>query len=262
MPNLFDMSGKTVLVTGGSRGLGRGIVRGFAEAGANVAIVSRKLENCQAVARETEALGVKAYAYGCHVGHWDEIEPMFEAVWNHFGRVHVVVNNAGMSPTYDKLSSVSEKLFDSVIGVNFKGPFRLCALAGERMYEAGGGAIINMSSLSALGSSPHTAFYGGAKAGLNTIGRACATAFHPKVRVNTVVVGPFNTDVSKYWSDPPASPNDRQTQGGLRVGLPQDMVSTMLYLASDASQYVTGAEIKVDGGGWGVGLTADQDAVS
>ena len=150
MRNLFDMTGKTVLVTGGSRGLGRGLAQGFAEAGANLAIVSRKLENCESVAHEIEKLGGRAFPYACHVGRWDEIKPMFEAVWRHFGRVDVVVNNAGMSPTYPSLGDVSEKLFDSVIGVNFKGPFRLCAVAGERMYAAGGGAIINMSSLASL----------------------------------------------------------------------------------------------------------------
>ena len=259
MTNLFDMTGKTVLITGGSRGLGRGLVRGFAQAGANVAIVSRKLENCEALAREVETLGVKAFPYGCHIAHWDEVAPMFDAVWNHFGRVDVVVNNAGMSPTYDSLSSVSEQLFDAVIGVNFKGPFRLCALAGERMYEAGGGSIINMSSRASVDPRPGTAFYGGAKAGLNVIGRAMADAFHPRVRVNTVIVGPFNTDVAKHWADPPESPDSRRTRAGKRVGLPEDMVSTVLYLAADASRYVTGAEIKVDGGGWKPGLAADVD---
>ena len=263
MQNLFDMTGKTVLVTGGSRGLGRGLVQGFAEAGADVAIVSRKLESCEAAAREIEALGVRAFACGCHIGRWDEIEPMFDAVWDHFGKVDVVVNNAGMSPTYPSLKDVSEKLFDSVIGVNFKGPFRLCAVAGERMYAAGGGAIINMSSLASLTGTPGTAFYGGAKAGLNVVSQAFATAYHPKVRVNTNIVGPFATDVSRYWPDPPDPANPRRTKGGLRVGLPADMVSTALYLAADASQYVTGAAIKVDGGGWGVGrVREDADAVS
>jgi NAD(P)-dependent dehydrogenase (short-subunit alcohol dehydrogenase family) len=263
MKNLFDMKGKSVLVTGGSRGLGRGLVQGFAEAGADVAIVSRKLDNCEAVAREVEKLGVKAFPYACHIGHWDEVEPMFDAVWSHFGKVDVVINNAGMSPTYPSLVEVSEKLFDAVIGVNFKGPFRLCAVAGARMHQAGGGAIINMSSIASLNGSPATAFYGGAKSGLNVVSQAFATAYHPIVRVNTILVGPFSTDVSKYWADPPDPNNPRRTKGGLRVALPEDMVTTALYLAADASSYVTGAAIKVDGGGWGVGRAGDAaDAVS
>lgn len=260
MTNLFDMTGKTVLVTGGSRGLGRAMVQGFAEAGADVAIVSRKLENCQAVAREVERLGVRAFAHGCHVGHWDEIEPMFDAVWTHFGKVDVVVNNAGMSPTYPSLGAVTEKLFDSVVGVNFKGPFRLCAVAGERMYAAGGGSIINMSSIASLTGTPGTAPYGGAKAALNLISQAFAAAYHPKVRVNTVLVGPFATDVAQHWPDPPDPDRPGRTKGGLRVGLPQDMVSTALYLAADASHYVTGAAIRVDGGGWGLGRGAAEAA--
>lgn len=263
MKNLFDLTGKTALVTGGSRGLGRGIVRGLAEAGANVAVVSRKIENCAEVAAEiAKTTGVKTFAYGCHVGHWDEIAPMFDAVWGHFGKVDIVINNAGMSPTYNSLSEVNEKLFDSVIGVNFKGPFRLSVVAAERMFKAGGGAIVNMSSLASLRGSPGMAFYGGAKAGLNIITQSVAAAYHPIVRANTVIVGPFNTDVSKYWTDPPESPMARRTKGGLRVGLPEDMVSTILYLVSDASRYVTGAQIKVDGGGWSAGRVSDADAVS
>ncbi|MET0181646.1 MAG: SDR family oxidoreductase [Caulobacterales bacterium] len=261
--NLFDLTGKTALVTGGSRGLGKGIAKGLAEAGANVAVVSRKLENCEQVAADiAKTTGVKTFAYGCHIGRWDEVEPMFDAVWGHFGKVDIVVNNAGMSPTYNTLVDVNEKLFDSVIGVNFKGPFRLSVLAGERMMKAGGGSIINMSSIASLNGAPYTAFYGGAKAGLNVITTAVASAYHPNVRANTVLVGPFNTDVAQYWPNRPASSSSRETSDGLRVGLPEDMVSTILYLASDASQYVTGAQIRVDGGGWGMGRANDAAAAS
>jgi len=257
LKNLFDMTGKKVLITGGSRGLGRGLAQGFAEAGADVAIVSRKLEACETAAQEIEKLGVRAFPYACHLGRWDEIEPMFEAVWRHFGKVDVVINNAGMSPLYPSLYEVTEKLFDSVIGVNFKGPFRLCAVAGKRMYEAGGGSIINMSSLASLQGSANVAPYGGAKAGLNNISEAFAAAYRPKVRVNTILVGGFNTDVSKYWPDPPDPANPRRTLQGKPIGLPEDMVTTALYLAADASFFVTGAAIKVDGGGWGGAGAAD-----
>jgi NAD(P)-dependent dehydrogenase (short-subunit alcohol dehydrogenase family) len=128
------------------------------------------------------------------------------------------------------------------------------------MFKAGGGAIINMSSLASLTGSPATAFYGGAKAGLNVISQAFAAAYHPRVRVNTIIVGPFATDVSKHWPDPPDPANPRRTKGGLRVGLPEDMISTALYLAADASRYVTGAQIRVDGGGWGQGRAGAEAA--
>ena len=252
MPDLFDMRGKAVLITGGSRGLGRAMAQGFAEAGADVAIVSRKLDACEAAAHELEALGVRAFPYACHVGRWDEIEPMFEAVWRHFGKVDVVVNNAGMSPLYPSLGEVSERLFDSVIGVNLKGPFRQAAVAGERMAQGDGGSIINISSTASLSPTPGTAFYGAAKAGLTVLSQAFAAAFAPKVRVNTIVVGPFATDVAEHWPDPPDHARPGFTLAGRRVGLPQDIVTTALYFAADASRYVTGAAVRVDGGGWGM----------
>jgi NAD(P)-dependent dehydrogenase (short-subunit alcohol dehydrogenase family) len=239
MTDLFDMHGKTVLITGGSRGLGRAMAQGFAEAGADIAIVSRKLDACEEAAREIEQLGVRALPYACHMARWDEIAPMFEAVWDHFGKVDVVVNNAGMSPLYPSLPEANERLFDAVIGVNFKGPFRLCAVAGERMNQGAGGSIINISSTASLNPTPNTAFYGGAKAALGVISQAVAAAYHPKVRVNTIIVGPFATDVA------------------------QDIVTTALYLAADASRYVNGAAIRLDGGGSGMGRAGwAEDAVS
>ena len=264
MTDLFDMTGKAVLITGGSRGLGRAMAQGFAEAGADVAIVSRKLDACEQAAREIEQLGRRAFPYACHMARWDEIEPMFEAVWNHFGKVDVVVNNAGMSPLYPSLPEATERLFDAVIGVNFKGPFRLCAVAGDRMFKAGGGSIINISSTASIEPSPNTAFYGGAKAALGVISQAVAAAYHPKVRVNTIIVGPFATDVAQHWPDPPSAADPRRTRSGRRIGAPEDIVSTALYLSADASRYVNGAQIKVDGGGWAMARasTAEAEPVS
>ena len=263
MTDLFDMHGKTVLITGGSRGLGRAMAQGFAEAGADIAIVSRKLDACEEAAREIEQLGVRALPYACHMARWDEIAPMFEAVWDHFGKVDVVINNAGMSPLYPSLPEANERLFDAVIGVNFKGPFRLCAVAGDRMNQGAGGSIINISSTASLNPTPNTAFYGGAKAALGVISQAVAAAYHPKVRVNTIIVGPFATDVAEHWPDPPDPANRRRTKSGMRIGAPEDIVSTALYLAADASRYVNGAAIKVDGGGWSMGRAGwAEDAVS
>src|SRR6202020_1415815 len=144
---VFDLTGKVVVVTGGSRGLGREIATAVARQGADVVIASRKLENCEETAKEiSKETGRQTMAYGVHVGRWDELAPFVDAVYDRFGKVDVLFNNAGMSPVYDKLTDVSEKLFDSVINLNFKGPFRLAALIGERMHAAGGGSIIKLSS--------------------------------------------------------------------------------------------------------------------
>src|SRR3954463_5418244 len=124
-PATTSLEGKVALVTGGSRGLGREMVLAFAEAGADVIIASRKKDNCDELAAEvTKATGRRAVGVGCHVGHWNEVEALAQTAYDEFGKVDVLVNNAGMSPLYARLTDVTEDLFDKVIGVNFKGPFR------------------------------------------------------------------------------------------------------------------------------------------
>src|ERR1700712_4804538 len=137
---LFDLTDRVVLVTGGSRGLGREMALACARMGADVVVASRNLETCQAVSEEIEATtGRSALPYAVHVGRWDQLDGLVDAAYERFGKVDVLINNAGMSPTYDSLTDVSEKLFDAVVNLNFKGPFRLSALIGERMVAAGRG---------------------------------------------------------------------------------------------------------------------------
>lgn len=242
---LFDLTGKVALVTGGSRGLGREIVLGFAAAGADVVIASRKLGNCKALAEEVEALGRRALPVACHVGHWDECGSLAEQAYEHFGKVDVLVNNAGMSPLAPSSAETSEELFDKVIGVNFKGPFRLTALIGQRMYDGDGGSVINVSSSGALFPAPRFGPYAGAKAGLNALTGVFAREFAPRVRVNTLSAGPFLTDIAKHW--PPESERTWKNAAG-RPGDPAEVVTTALYLASPASSYTTGSLLRVDGG--------------
>ncbi|HZZ35819.1 MAG TPA: SDR family NAD(P)-dependent oxidoreductase [Caulobacteraceae bacterium] len=248
MTESFDLSGKVALITGGSRGLGHAMALAFAGAGADVAVVSRKLDACQATAAEIEAIGRRAFAYSCHVGRWDAIEPMVDAVYDHFGKVDVLVNNAGMSPLYPSLDAVTEDAFDKVIGINFKGPFRLTALVGKRMHEGAGGSVINMSSIAALEASPWSLPYAGAKAALNSLTTGFAAAYSPNVRVNSIVVGPFGTDVSDHWADPRDPANPGYTKAGMRIGRPDEISGLALYLASDASSFTNAALIRVDGG--------------
>ncbi|HUZ12719.1 MAG TPA: SDR family NAD(P)-dependent oxidoreductase [Caulobacteraceae bacterium] len=248
MDDRFDLTGRTALVTGGSRGLGRAMAQGLAERGADIAVVSRKLDACEAAAHEIEALGVRAFACACHMGRWDEIEPMANAVWDRFGRIDILVNNAGMSPLYPALDEVTEDGFDKVIGVNFKGPFRLTALLGKRMHAGRGGSVINISSTAALNASPWALPYAGAKAALNAMTLGFAAAYSPNVRVNSIIVGPFATDVAEHWADPPDHANPGYTRAGLRIGQPGEIVGLALYLASDASSFTNGAMIRIDGG--------------
>jgi NAD(P)-dependent dehydrogenase (short-subunit alcohol dehydrogenase family) len=239
---------KVALVTGGSRGLGREMVLAFARAGADVIIASRKLDACEALAREVETeIGRQALPVACHVGRWPDVEALAEAAYGRFGRVDVLVNNAGMSPVYPRNVDVTEDLFDKVIGVNLKGPFRLTAIVGTRMAEGEGGSIINVSSTAAIHPSEFTIPYSAAKAGVNAMTEAFAYAFGPKVRVNCIMPGPFLTDISKAW-DMPLFERQAQRHAMKRGGQPEEIVGAALYFASDASSFTTGSVLKIDGG--------------
>jgi NAD(P)-dependent dehydrogenase (short-subunit alcohol dehydrogenase family) len=244
MSELFDLHGKVALVTGGSRGLGLAMARAFAQAGCDLIIASRKLEACERAAAEFRALGRRALAVSVHVGDWSAVDSLIETSYAAFNRIDILVNNAGMSPAMPS-HLVTEELFDKVLSVNFKGPFRLASQIGWRMAQGAGGSIINISSTGALMPLPGVVPYGGAKAALNAMSVSLAHEYGPKVRVNTISVGPFLTDISKAWSE-----EDRRVQPNAlrRPAQPEEIVTTALYLASPASSFTTGATIRVDGG--------------
>jgi NAD(P)-dependent dehydrogenase (short-subunit alcohol dehydrogenase family) len=245
---LFDLTDQVVLVTGGSRGLGREMAFAMARCGADVIIASRNFDTCVATADEIEkATGRSAMPYQVHVGRWDQLDGLVDAAYERFGRVDTLINNAGMSPLYESLTSVSEKLFDAVINLNLKGPFRLSSLVGERMVDAGSGAIINVSSTGSIRPRAEFLPYAAAKAGLNALTQGLAMAYGPAVRVNTLMAGPFFTDISKAW-DLDSTDVRAQFAALKRVGEPAEIVGAALYLASDASQFTTGATLRVDGG--------------
>jgi NAD(P)-dependent dehydrogenase (short-subunit alcohol dehydrogenase family) len=243
----FDVSGRVVVVTGGTRGLGLAMAYGFAHAGAQVVVVSRKPEACDEVASALRAEGAIAAACACHVGHWDRLDGLVEDIYRDFGRIDVLVNNAGVSPQYDKLTDVTEELFDKVIDVNLKGPFRLAALVGERMVEGTGGSIINVSSTGAVRPTRDIVPYAAAKAGVNAMTVGLAHALGPTVRVNAIMPGPFLTTISRAW-DMDLFAQRAQTFPLRRAGEAEEIVGAALYLASDASSYTTGTILTVDGG--------------
>ena len=246
---IFDLSGKVAIITGGSRGLGLEMARAFAVAGANVVIASRKLEPCEIAATEIqEATGRECIGVAYHAGSWEDSDALTELAYDRFGHVDVLVNNAGMSPLYESLTAVTEALYDKVLEVNLRGPFRLSSLIGERMAAGDGGSIINVSSTAAVQPTPTELPYGMAKAGLNAMTLGLARAYSPKVRVNCIMPGPFLTDISKAW-DMDAFNERAKTMIPLRRGgQPEEVVGAALYFASAASSFTTGAILKVDGG--------------
>jgi NAD(P)-dependent dehydrogenase (short-subunit alcohol dehydrogenase family) len=244
---LFDLTGRVALVTGGTRGLGRSILRTLAKAGADVVVSSRKQEACEEAAAEVRNFGRRAFAHCCHIGHWDEIDGLVDAAYDNFGKVDILVNNAGLAPTYPNPQSVTEDLWDKTIAVNLKGPYRLTALVGERMIAGDGGSIVNISSIGGVRPTNDILPYAAAKAGLNALTIGFADALGPKVRVNAVMPGPFLTDISRNW-DHEAFAERARTFALRRAGDPDELASAVLYFASDASSFTTGAVLAVDGG--------------
>ncbi|MDP6831317.1 MAG: SDR family oxidoreductase [Alphaproteobacteria bacterium] len=246
--NHIDMTDKVVLITGGSRGLGRAMALGFAEAGADLIITSRKIESCEATAREVEALGRQAMPYACHVGYWQQVDALVEAAYERFGRIDVLINNAGMSPHYGRPDEITEALYDKVLDVNLKGTFRLCANVGQRMVDGDGGAIINVSSTAAIRPTKDVITYAAAKAGVNAMTEAFADAYGPKVRVNCIMPGPFLTDISKAWDMEAFNARAEERIALQRGGEAEEVAAAALYLASDGASYTTGAILRIDGG--------------
>ncbi|OHV56543.1 short-chain dehydrogenase [Pseudofrankia sp. BMG5.36] len=242
------LEGKAALVTGATRGLGRAIAEAFAAAGANVIVVSRKPD---AVARAADQIsarsGQKVFGVAAHVGDWNQCTALVERAYELVDRVDVLVNNAGIAPLYSALHDASEELFDKTLGVNLKGPFRLSSLVAQRMLTTGGGSIINVSSVAAVRPTQHEIPYGAAKAGLHVLTTGIALAYGPTVRANTIMPGPFLTDIAAGW--------DMEKFGEFaarmpmrRAGAPDEITGAALYLASGMSSFTTGALLRVDGG--------------
>jgi NAD(P)-dependent dehydrogenase (short-subunit alcohol dehydrogenase family) len=244
---LFDLSGRVALVTGATRGLGLAIATGYAAAGAHVIVVSRKAEACEGVAAMLREQGGAASAAPCHVGRWREIDELVVDVYRQFGAVDVLVNNAGISPLYEHVSEVSEELWDKVLAVNLKGPFRLATLIGGRMAAGRGGSIINVSSTGAVRPTADIVPYAAAKAGVNAMTVGLADALGPQVRVNAIMPGPFLTSIARSW-DLGMLAERTETFPLRRAGEAHEIVGAALYLATDASSFTTGAVLTVDGG--------------
>jgi NAD(P)-dependent dehydrogenase (short-subunit alcohol dehydrogenase family) len=189
-------------------------------------------------------MGRRALAVSVHAGRWESIDAMIETVYDWTDHVDVLVNNAGMGPAVPS-HEVTEQLFDSIVGLNFKGPFRLASQFAKRMSDGAGGSIINVSSSGALRPMPGVVPYGSAKAALNAMTRSLAAEYGPKVRVNTISPGPFLTDISKAWTEDAraSSPNAIG-----RPGSPEEIAGAALFLASPGASFVTDALVRVDGG--------------
>jgi NAD(P)-dependent dehydrogenase (short-subunit alcohol dehydrogenase family) len=244
-----NLIGKVAVVTGGSRGLGLAMVRGLAQAGATVAVASRKLDACETVVKELTAAGGRASAHAFDAGQWDDCDRLYKEVNERWGGAQILVNNAGKSPVAPSSLETTADLFDKIMAINLRSVFRLCALFGAQMHAAGGGCIVNVSSSGSLRPEPGFAPYAAAKSGVNVLTTTFAKEFGPKVRVNTLMPGPFHTDATRAWSR--SEEFQRHAERSLplqRAGNPQEIVGALLYLVGDAASFTTGACLTVDGG--------------
>ena len=250
---LFDLSGKSALVTGGGRGIGRFIAEGLAEAGAHVFVASRKLANCEQVAGEIEARGGRATALPVDVAQPESIDALVAAVLARTPQLHVLVNNAGFgwaAPFFD----FPLEGWDRTFGINVRGVFWLSRQVARHMRDAGGGSIVNVSSLSAfLGATDEeqpVVAYMASKGAVEALTRALAVKLAPHaIRVNSLAPGPFDTDMLEHIRKDPAALARHNAQVPLgRPGGADDIKGAALFLASDASAFVTGATLRVDGG--------------
>ncbi|MBS9376464.1 SDR family NAD(P)-dependent oxidoreductase [Rhodococcus sp. B50] len=248
VPDMFELSGSVAVVTGGSRGIGLAIAAGLSRAGASVVIASRKFDACESAAAAIRAeTGNPTSAIACHVGRWDDCQNLLDSVVSEYGHCDILVNNAGMSPRYDSLVTVSEEYYDKVTAVNLKGPFRLSALFGDLMAKNGRGSIINVSTIGSLRPGADELVYACAKAGLNALTVGLAEAYGPHVRANAILPGGVATDIAANW--PPGMLEEAISGTPMnRIGVPDDFVGAATWLASDASSFVTGTLLRIDGG--------------
>jgi NAD(P)-dependent dehydrogenase (short-subunit alcohol dehydrogenase family) len=247
--SLFNLTGKAAIVTGGGRGLGKAIALGLAGAGADVVVASRKLENCEAVAREIEKMGRRALAVSCHVGRTDQIDALVDAAYGAFGQVDVVVNNAAMSPGTLLVDS-SPELFQKAYATNTLGPMWLASRCAERMREHGGGAIVNIVTTGAFRPGAGLGLYCSSKAALHALTLVMAKEWASwGVRVNEIAPGPFLTDMMAAGAANPEFAARMYDQMLIkRIADPSEIIGATLFLASDASAFATGTTVTVDGG--------------
>jgi NAD(P)-dependent dehydrogenase (short-subunit alcohol dehydrogenase family) len=248
---LFDLSGKVAVVTGGGSGIGRQMAEGLAESGANLVLCARKAERCEQAAAELEALGVRALGLGCDVREPDQVEAVVGRTVDELGSVDVLVNNAGTvwGATPEEMPLEG---WQKVVDVNLTGAFLFAQAAGRAMIERGGGAIVNIASVAGLHGAPpefvNTVVYHATKGGVIAFTRDLAWKWAQHgIRVNAIAPGWFPSDMSKFVLDLQGEELVRRIPLR-RFGGPEDLKGAVVFLASPASAYVTGHTLVVDGG--------------
>jgi NAD(P)-dependent dehydrogenase (short-subunit alcohol dehydrogenase family) len=249
---LFDLTGKVVVVTGSTKGIGRAMVEGAARAGASVVVSSRKQELCDHVAAEVaDATGADALGLACHVGEWDAVPAFVEQVLARFGRIDGLVNNAGINPARIAPGDMTLDYWRKVFSVNLEGPLRTSQCVLPTMREQGGGSIVNVGTMAAYSGGAHICAYGASKAALLNLTKSMAMDWAQwNVRVNMLSPGPFMSEMMEGGAKTQPGFLDLVAGGTFmkRIADPGEIVGPVCYLVSDASSYVTGDDLSVSGG--------------
>lgn len=247
---LFDLSGKTALITGSTKGIGRAIAEHLARAGARVVISSRKAEACEQVRAEFVALGLAAIAVPCNVGQKAELENLVARAMQAYGRIDILVCNAATNPVHGPTAGVSDEAFDKIMGTNVRGTWQLCNLVIPQMAERNDGAVILLSSIAALKGNASIGLYGVSKAAEAALARNLALEWGPRnVRVNAIAPGLVKTDFARaLWEDEKLRGAREAATPLRRLGEPDDIAGLALLLASRAGAFITGQTIVADGG--------------
>ena len=242
-------NGKVVIVTGGSRGLGRAMSLGFAAEGARVVVASRKIESCESVVRQIEGLGGEAFARAAHMGNLSDIDGLIEAAYARFGRVDILVNNAGTNVAFGALSDISPEAFDKMLDVNLKGPWYLASRIAPRMGEQGGGCVINVLSVAALSTPAYSGVYAATKAGLKALTEVMAQEWADwNIRVNALAPGSYHSDLTDGAIEAIPGYGEGMVAAALipRVAETEEILNPVFYLASES--FTTGITLVADGG--------------
>ncbi|MFK7733211.1 MAG: SDR family NAD(P)-dependent oxidoreductase [Pseudomonadales bacterium] len=247
----IDLSGQVALVTGGSRGLGKAISLGLADAGADIIIASRKIENCEKVAAEVEAKGRQALAVAAHTADMASLDALIDAAYERFGKIDLLVNNAGTNPAMGTLSDLSPELFDKMMGINVKGPWYLASRIAPKMGAAGGGSIINMISVSGIRPAAYQGFYSCNKAALDALTKVMAAEWADmNIRVNAIAPGSYHSDLFDISAAAMPGFEDGAKEASMmkRIAATEEILGPVLYLASDLGSFTTGSTVVADGG--------------
>jgi 2-deoxy-D-gluconate 3-dehydrogenase len=246
----FSLAGKIALVTGASRGIGRAIAIGFAEAGADVAVAARSEDDLETLAKEIDAVGRRALVVPTDVRDRAAIEAMIERTVEEFGRLDILVNNAGGSNFMSPIVGLRPEGWDKLRTLNLDSVFHATQLAAQKMVDGGGGSIIQIASVAGIEGAPGLSPYSAAKAGVILMSQAIAKELGGSgIRVNSIAPGWIDTPLNEWMTSDEATLREAEKMIPLgRIGKAEEIVGAAIYLASDAASFVTGSTIVVDGG--------------